>query len=72
MEYYIVSGHGDYVCCGSYVYQGQSYKVIGKLADARSFKTYQSAQNALSKMLEHGYANIDVTYHVVKCKKGDK
>lgn len=64
MKYYIADGYGDYVGKGSYIVQGVPYKVVGKIEDARCFKTYEAAKNALYKMSQK-YENVDDTYFVV-------
>lgn len=63
MKYYIKDSYGDYVGKGSYIVQGIPYKVVGKIEDARCFKTYEAAKNALDKMSQK-YENIDNTYFI--------
>lgn len=64
MKYYIKDSYGDYVGKGSYIVQGIPYKVVGKIEDARCFKTAKAAKNALDKMSKK-YENIDNTYFIV-------
>lgn len=62
--YYIQVDSTGYVCKGSFVVQGEPYKVIGELKDARKFKTFEAAYNALNRMKDR-YINIDYTCQVV-------
>lgn len=62
--YYIQVDSTGFVCKGSYIVQGKPYKVIGELKDARKFKTFRAAYNALERMV-YRYANIDYTCHIV-------
>lgn len=62
--YYIQVDSTGYVCKGSFVMLGEPYKIIGELKDARKFKTFETAYNALERMANR-YANIDYTCQVV-------
>lgn len=62
--YYIQVDTTGYVGKGSFVVHGEPYKVIGELKDARKFKTFEAAYNALDRMIDR-YANIDYTCHVI-------
>nr|DAR49648.1 MAG TPA: hypothetical protein [Caudoviricetes sp.] len=62
--YYIQVDTTGYVCKGSFIVHGEPYKVIGELKDARKFKTFEAAYNALDRMIDR-YANIDYTCHVI-------
>lgn len=62
--YYIQVDTTGYVGKGSFVVHGEPYKVIGELKDARKFKTFEAAYNALDRMIDK-YANIDYTCHVI-------
>lgn len=62
--YYIQVDTTGYVCKGSFVVCGELYKVIGELKDARKFKTFEAAYNALDRMIDK-YANIDWNCHVI-------
>ena len=44
--YYIKCGT-DYICKGSNIANGEKYKVVGTIEEARAFKTYLVAQIAL-------------------------
>lgn len=62
--YYIQVGSTGYVCKGSFIIHGEPYKTVGNIEDAREFKTFEAAYNALERMAER-YANIDYTCQVV-------
>ena len=62
--YYIQVDTTGFVCKGSFVVQGELYKVIGELKDARKFKTFRAAYNALERMIDR-YANIDFKCRIV-------
>ena len=62
--YYIQVDTTGYVCKGSFIVHGEPYKVIGELKDARKFKTFEAAYNALERMID-SYTNIDYTCHVI-------
>lgn len=62
--YYIKVDTTGYVCKGSFIVKGEPYKVIGELKDARKFKTFEAAYNALDRMIDR-YTNIDYTCQVV-------
>ncbi len=62
--YYIKVDSTGYVCKGSFIVQGEPYKVVGDLKDALKFKTFASAYNALDRMLNK-YANIDYDCHII-------
>lgn len=63
--YYVINADANcFVCKGSYVYQGEPYKVIGDLKDARKFKNKTSAENELERLLRK-YQNIDHNCRVV-------
>ena len=62
--YYIKVDTTGYVCKGSFIVQGEPYKVIGELKDARKFKTFEAAYNALDRMIAR-YTNIDYTCQIV-------
>lgn len=51
--------NGGYVCKGSYVVQGEKYKVLGTVEDAKTYKSEDAAQNDRNRMIDAGYANID-------------
>lgn len=40
---YVIRCGRDYICKGSYVVQGEKYKVIGSIEEARKFKTEDAA-----------------------------
>lgn len=44
--YYIKCGT-NYICKDSYIVNGEKYKVVGTIEEARAFKTYLGAQIAL-------------------------
>ena len=58
--YYIKDMYGDYVGKGSYIVQGEPYKVIGSKDLAQKFKSMNSAKNELQR-LKSRYTNIDDT-----------
>ena len=62
--YYIQVDTTGYVCKGSFVVHDEPYKVIGELKNARKFKTFEAAYNALDQMIDK-YANIDWNCHVI-------
>lgn len=62
--YYIQVDSTGYVCKGSFIVQGEPYKVVGEFKDARKFKTFEVAYNTLDRMIDR-YANIDYTCHVI-------
>lgn len=56
--YYIKCGT-DYICKGSYIVNGEKYKVVGTLEEARAFKTCFGAQIALDVLEDaNAYNNI--------------
>ncbi len=56
--YYIKYGT-DYICKGSYIVNGEKYKVVGTIEEARAFKTYLGAQIALDVLEDaNTYINI--------------
>lgn len=55
--YYIKCGT-DYICKGSYIVNGEKYKVVGTIEEARAFKTYLGAQTALD-ILENANTYIN-------------
>ncbi len=56
--YYIKCGT-DYICKGSYIVNGEKYKVVGTLEEARAFKTCLGAQIALDALEDaNAYNNI--------------
>ena len=57
--YYIQVDTTGYVGKGSFVVHGEPYKVIGELKDARKFKTFEAAYNALDRMIDSNY-NLDL------------
>lgn len=61
--YFIQVDTTGYVCKGSFIVQGEPYKVIGELKNAIKFKTFEAANNALDRMIDK-YANIDYTCYV--------
>ena len=65
MKYAIKVERTSYVCKGSFVYQGSPYKVIGRLEDARLFKSRKAAQNELDRM-QGKFENIDMNCEVVE------
>jgi len=62
--YYIQVDSSRYVCKGSFILQGELYKVVGNMEDARKFKTWEAAYRAL-KSMQGRYCNIDNTCCVV-------
>lgn len=44
--YYIKCGT-DYICKGSYIVNGEKYKVVGTIEEARAFKTYFGRTNSI-------------------------
>ena len=44
--YYIKCGT-NYICKDSYIVNGEKYKVVGTIEEARAFKTFLGAQIAL-------------------------
>lgn len=62
--YYIQVDTTGYLCNGSFIVHGERYKTVGKLKDARKFKTFEAAYNALERMIDR-YANIHHTCRVV-------
>lgn len=65
MKYAIKTDSTTYVCKGSYVYQGEPFKVIGDLENARLFKSKESAERELDRMLGR-FSNIDNSCYVVE------
>ena len=65
MGYVIKVDGADFVCKGSYIVQGEKFKVIGDLKDARVFKSKESAEKELNKMYNR-FANIDGGCSVVE------
>ena len=56
--YYIKCGT-DYICKGSYIVNGERYKVVGTIEEARAFKTALGAQIALDTLEDaKAYNNI--------------
>ena len=56
--YYIKCGT-DYICKGSYIVNGEKYKIVGTIEEARAFKTYLGAQIALDVLEDaNTYVNI--------------
>lgn len=60
--YYIKCGT-DYICKGSYIVNGEKYKVVGTLEEARAFKTCLGAQIALDTMI-----NANVYSNLIDCE----
>lgn len=58
MGYVIRVEATTYVCKGSYVYEGEKYKVIDSLDHAKEFKTKESAEKELDR-LRSRFINID-------------
>lgn len=48
--YVVGIGQGDFLCSGSYVFQGERYQIVGNFREARRFKNKQSAQNWINKL----------------------
>lgn len=65
MKYAIKADGGTYVCKGSYVYQGEWFKVIGDLENARLFKSKKSAEKELDRLIDR-FSNIDSTCRVIE------
>lgn len=65
MKYAIKADNTTYVCKGSYVYQGEPFKVIGDLENARLFKSKQSAEKELDRIMGR-FSNIDNSCYVVE------
>ena len=65
MKYVIKNGCASYVCKGSYVFQGERYKTVGRLQDARLFSSRESAEKELSR-LQGKYQNIDSESYVLE------
>lgn len=65
LRYAIKAYRTSYVCKGSYVYQGEVFKVIGGLENARLFKSQESAERELDRMLGR-FSNIDNSCYVVE------
>lgn len=56
--YYIKCGT-DYICKGSYIVNGEKYKIVGTIEEVRAFKTYLGAQIALDALEDaNTYVNI--------------
>ena len=56
--YYIKCG-ADYICKGSYIVNGEKYKVVGTIEEARMFNTALGAQIALDVLEDsNAYNNI--------------
>ena len=56
--YYIKCGT-DYICKGSYIVNGEKYKIVVTIEEARAFKTYLGAQIALDVLEDaNTYVNI--------------
>lgn len=62
--YVIRDSFGDYVCPGSFIVQGEPYKVIGNLQNARRFKSKEAAEKELQR-LKLKYCNMDDTYYIL-------
>ncbi len=62
--YYIQVDTTGFVCKGFFIIQGEPYKIVGELKDARKFKTWDAAYRAL-KSMQGRYTNIDDTCCVV-------
>ena len=57
----------DYICKWSYVVQGEKYKVIGSIEEARKFKTEDAAQREAERLNNsYKYENISDDCVVVK------
>ena len=65
MKYAIKADGTAYVCKGSYVYQGEVFKVIGDFENARLFKSKESAERELERMLGR-FSNIDNSCYVIE------
>ena len=63
--YVIRVGKTDFVCSGSYIFQGERYQVIGNRAEAKKFKKQQSAINYAEKLIETR-ANV-MNYEIIAC-----
>lgn len=57
MFYGIYVPKGGYVCKGSFIVQGERFKVLGNKESARRFKTEAAAINELKRM-RGKYGNI--------------
>lgn len=60
-EYALKEVNGGYICKGSYRLNGKKYKILGSSDDAMTYKTLESAQNALKRIQEKEFENIRVT-----------
>lgn len=59
---YVIRCGRDYICKGSYVVQGEKYKVIGSIEEARKFKTEDAAQREAERLNNsYKYENISDT-----------
>lgn len=65
MKYAIKADRTAYVCKGSYIHQGEVFKVIGDFENARLFKSKESAERELDRMLGR-FSNIDNSCYVVE------
>ena len=64
---YVIRCGRDYICKGSYVVQGEKYKVIGSIEEARKFKTEDAAQREAERLNNsYKYENISDDCVVVK------
>ena len=65
--YYIKCGT-DYICKGSYIVNGEKYKIVGTIEEARTFKTAFGAQIALDVLEDAGVYNNIIDCEIVEVK----
>lgn len=65
--YYIKCGT-DYICKGSYIVNGEKYKIVGTIEEARTFKTALGAQIALDVLEDAGVYNNIIDCEIVEVK----
>lgn len=70
---YIVGiGHGDFLCSGSYVVQGERYQIVGDFREARRFKNKQSAQNWMKKLSRTRANVLSENYDIIQITVNEK
>lgn len=63
--YYIKCGT-DYIGTGPYIVNGEKYKVVGTIEEARAFNTYLGAQIALDVLEDANAYNNTIDCEIVE------
>lgn len=70
--YVVRIGHGDFLCSGSYVVQGERYQIVGNFRNARRFKNKQSAQNWINKLFGTRANVLSQNYDIIQITVNEK